>query len=432
MSAEIEPGAGLRLLVGDDADALLGAAVDAMGGRLTEWTLSQVDHRPATGTTAAYAARVSWPGGDRPETLGAHLPVRQPGIVDEPGAGMVTVSDGQNRVQVWRFPADPALPGLVAACDPGAVADLLRSFGVDASGVTLRILSYRPRRRAVVEATTPGARLFVKVMRPRTVEPIHRRHVLLHDAGLPVPRSLGWSDDGLLVLTPLPGKGLREAVNRFGAAACSPGHLWELLERLPQAVTGLPRRAPWAVNARHYAEVVGASLPAHRGWGHELAAAVDAALAGRDPGDDPVHGDFYEAQVLVHAGRITGLLDVDTVGPGHRVDDLGCLLGHLSVLATIDATAGTGVADAVRQWSAWFDRLVDPHELRVVAAGVALSLATGPFRTQDDGWQQATQRRLDLVGRWLEVTESAGVPDLRNLSSSTPRHVMSGGDHRDV
>jgi hypothetical protein len=114
------------------------------------------------------------------------------------------------------------------------------------------------------------------------------------------------------------------------------------------------------------------------------------------------------------------------------VDDLGCLLGHLSVLATIDATAGTGVAHAVRQWSAWFDRLVDPHELRVVAAGVALSLATGPFRTQDDGWQQATQRRLDLVGRWLEVTESAGGPDLRNLSSSTPRHVMSAGDHRDV
>jgi hypothetical protein len=432
MSAQIEPGAGLRLLTGDDADALLGAAVTAMGGHLIEWTLSQVDHRLASGTTAAYAARVSWPDGDRSETLGAYLPARPQGISDEPRANMVTVSDGENRVRIWRFPADPALPGLVAACDPGAVADLLSSFGVDASGMTLRILSYRARRRAVVEATTPGARLFVKVMRPRTVESIHRRHVLLHDAGLPVPRSLGWSDDGLLVLTPLQGIGLREAVNRSGAAACSPGRLWDLLERLPDAVTDLPRRAPWAANARHYAEVVGASLPAHRGWAHELATAVEAALAGRDTGDDPVHGDFYEAQVLVHAGRITGLLDVDTVGPGHRVDDLGCLLGHLSVLATIDATAGSGVADAVRQWSAWFDRLVDPRELRVVAAGVALSLATGPFRTQDDDWQRATQRRLDLVGRWLDVTESAGVPDLRNLSSNAPRHIMSGGDHRAV
>ncbi|HMG30952.1 MAG TPA: phosphotransferase, partial [Jiangellaceae bacterium] len=330
-----EPDAGIRLLTGDDANALLGAAVAAMGGRLDEWTLSQVDHRPATGTTTAYAARVSWPDGDRAETLGAHLSTRPqtraPDGSSEPVPGVATVSDGEHQVHVWRFPADPALPGLAAACDPVAVAALLRSFGVDATGVTLRILGYRPRRRAVVEATTPGARLFVKVMRPRTVEQIHRRHVLLHDAGLPVPHSLGWSGDGLLVLSPLPGIGLREAVNNAGAGACSPDQLWDLLERLPDAVSGLPRRAPWAANAGHYAEVIGVSLPMHRGWARALAASVDTALAGRDAGDEPVHGDFYEAQVLVDAGRITGLLDVDTIGPGHRVDDLGCLLGHLSV-----------------------------------------------------------------------------------------------------
>lgn len=432
MSAQRETDAGLSLLIGEDAVALLDAAVTALGGRLVEWSLSQVDHRPARGTTAAYAARVSWPDGNRVETLGAHLTARLQGVHDEPRTGTVAVSDGERRVLTWRFPADPALPGLAAACDPRAVTGLLSSFGVDARSVTLRILSYRPRRRAVVEATTPGARLFVKVMRPRTVEPIHRRHVLLHEAGLPVPRSLGWSDDGLLVLAPLPGVSLREAINGSGAAACSPGQVWDLLERLPDAVAELPRRTPWAANARNYAEVVGACLPAHRNWAHELAAAVQAGLAGRDAGDDPAHGDFYEAQILVDAGRITGLLDVDTIGPGHRVDDLGCLLGHLSVLTTMDGATGAGVTDVIARWSAWFDRLVDRHELRVVAAGVALSLATGPFRTQEDGWEQATLRRLDLVGRWLEVAESAGLPDLRNLSSGTPRHVMSGGNHRGV
>ena len=228
------------------------------------------------------------------------------------------------------------------------------------------------------------------------------------------------------MLSPLPGIGLREAVNNAGAGACSPDQLWDLLERLPDAVSGLPLRAPWAANAGHYAEVIGVSLPMHRAWARALAASVETALAGRDAGDEPVHGDFYEAQVLVDAGRITGLLDVEPVGPGHRVDDLGCLLGHLSVLATMDGTVGAGVTDAVQQWSPWFDHHVDPRELRAVAAGVTLSLATGPFRTQDHGWEQATERRLGPVERWLEAAETAGLPDLRDLSSSTPRHLMSG------
>ena len=33
---------------------------------------------------------------------------------------------------------------------------------------------------------------------------------------------------------------------------------------------------------------------------------------------DVVHGDFYEAQVFVRDGRVVGLLDIDTVGPGRR------------------------------------------------------------------------------------------------------------------
>ncbi|MPM81022.1 hypothetical protein SDC9_128073 [bioreactor metagenome] len=37
-----------------------------------------------------------------------------------------------------------------------------------------------------------------------------------------------------------------------------------------------------------------------------------------------------------------------------------------------------------------FDRRVDPTELRLRAAGVAISLATGPHRSQEANWQQET------------------------------------------
>ena len=44
------------------------------------------------------------------------------------------------------------------------------------------------------------------------------------------------------------------------------------------------------------------------------------------------HGDFHEGQLTVtrvgEGWRPSGLLDVDTVGPGHRVDDLACLVAH--------------------------------------------------------------------------------------------------------
>ena len=100
-----EPGLGIRLLTGDGADGLLGAAVAAMGGHLDEWTLSQVDHRPASGTTTVYAARVWWPDGDRAETLGAHLSARpETGAPDgssEPVPGVATVSDGEHHRCCW-------------------------------------------------------------------------------------------------------------------------------------------------------------------------------------------------------------------------------------------------------------------------------------------------------------------------------------------
>ncbi|WP_341854822.1 hypothetical protein [Brachybacterium sp. GPGPB12] len=84
---------------------------------------------------------------------------------------------------------------------------------------------------------------------------------------------------------------------------------------------------------------------------------------------DVVHGDFYEAQVFVQDGRVVGLLDIDTVGPGRRADDLACLLAHLSVLADygnagrIDRGMQQRVEDAIRTWHETFQERVDPVEL---------------------------------------------------------------------
>jgi hypothetical protein len=405
----------------DDAGGLLDCAVTVMGGALDEWSVTQVDHRPGRSTTVAYRASVEWPGGRRTEAFGARLSSDSRPTDDD--SGVLRLSDGDHEVLLWRFPADPALPALAAVCDREAVADLLRGVGVPPTDVRVRVVGYRPGRRAVVEITTPLTRLYVKVVRPRRAAGIHRRLVLTRAAGLPTPRSLGWSDDGAIVLQALPGLGLRDGLQESGTQACRPAELTELLDRLPAEICELPRRAAWSESAAHYAGVIASVVPPLRARAEAVAAEVTSSLDGGD-GVDAVHGDFYEGQLLASDGRISGLLDVDTAGPGHRADDLACLLAHLSVLVIMAPSASDGVRAALAGWIQWFDHQVDPRQLRLRAAGVTLSLANGPYRAQDPGWSDAVRGRVALAEQWLAAARTTSLPDFERalMSASEPSH----------
>jgi hypothetical protein len=408
----------LDLLTGDSAAGLLDAAVATAGGELVDWRVRQVDHRPGSTTTVAYRATVRWDGVERSETLGASVGRSRDGRKP----GVVTLSDGDATVAVWRFPGDPALPALPRAFNPAAVEELLAGLGVGPEARAhpeLKVRAYRPTRRAVIEARARGARVFLKVLRPRKVADLHRRHDLLSRAGLPVPRPLGWSDDGLLVLSPLHGTEMRAAV-RDGGRIPSPLEILDLLDRLPAEVRDLPRRPAWSESAEHYAGVIGAALPAEAGRAADLAGAVGARLAERGTGADPTHGDLYEAQIMLTDGRITGLLDVDSAGPGHRADDLACLVAHLDVLSLVHGAAQDSEQDRyaarMRRLAADYatgfvaapgGRGADRSDLAARVAGVLLSLATGPHRVQERGWQAATSRRLDAVAGWLDGSRLA-------------------------
>lgn len=372
---------GLALLTGPGVEDLLGAALT---GELMSWRIRQVDHRPGRGTTVLYDTTMRGPDG----------PVRQM-------VGASDAADGPR--ELWRFPLDPALPALARATDDQAVRGLLRTLGIRVGPVRLDVRSYRPRRRAVVEVRAPGCRLFLKVLRPQAVQGLHERHVLLREAGLPVPRSLGWSTDGLLVLEALGGATLRSRLREGGSPAPDGAALVHLLDRLPLGVLELPARRSWSDEVVHYARVTGSALPAEAERCRQLAERV-SALVGDQPADEPSHGDFYESQLLLDGGRISGLLDVDTAGPGRRADDLACLLAHVSVLAQMEPAHRDTSTTLTAQWLAEFDRHVDPVELRRRVAGVVVSLATGPHRVQQADWPQATRDRLDLAEQWLGDT----------------------------
>ncbi|MGQ0573367.1 MAG: phosphotransferase, partial [Pseudonocardia sp.] len=129
--------------------------------------------------------------------------------------------------------------------------------------------------------------------------------------------------------------------------------------------------------------------------------ALSHRLAGAHPGGEPlvpVHGDLYDSQLLVDGGRVTGLLDVDTAGGGHRVDDWANLLAHLSVLADEGLAPARGYG---AELLAHAERRLPRGRLRPRVAAAVLGLATGPFRVQQRDWAARTERRLDLAQRWL-------------------------------
>jgi hypothetical protein len=403
---------GSTLLTSPEVKELLSAAVEHAGGSLVSWRLDHVDTNPRYSTTATYSAAVDWPTGRRTELLGASARVGGRSGNDERA---MIFGDGDREVAVWLYPDDPDLPGLRRAAVPNRLAVLLNEHRVldhpvSGDDIALEMISYRPRRRAVVKVvitTSSGPRtFFVKVLRESVYAPTLQRHELLRRARFPAAVVAAATADFILVLPEMPGRPLTQAI--FDEAMpCAAESLIMLLDSLPSAVVALPRRPPWTGSVATYAEIIAAALPVLDPQLRWLVGQVSSGLAGLPPGLEPTHGDFHEGQLFVSSGLITGVLDIDTIGPGRRADDLACMIAHLSTMQRMTAEQAAGLSRLINLWLQVFDTRVDPAELRLRAAGVIVSLATGPYRGQEPNWQAETVRMIESA---VSLAQSAMRP----------------------
>ncbi len=390
----------LRLLLGSESSDLIEAFFGPSGGAVLDGRPRQVTHRPAGSSTVRYEVRVGWPDGSTTEeTVVASIGRRI-------GDGAAVLRRDEIDVQMWRWPHDPALPGLAAALDRTKVRRLLADLGSGVGDVDLRVRAYRPGRRAVVEASNDRGRLFLKVVPPDRAQRLHENHRLLAPH-LPVPDSIGWTDDGIVVLPGVGGATLRSVLRRGGASP-APAAIDGLLDRLPIELLDRSRRSTWSDAVRHHGRVINATVPS-------AASQVDGLLDQLEERRQrmnehplvPVHGDLHEAQLLVSGRRVVGLLDVDTAGVGHRVDDLANLCAHLSVLSIVTPSSAA-IRSYGAQVLAFAEQAHDPHDLRVrIAAGV-VGLSTGPFAVLERDLVSATRARLDLAERWIASADRSG------------------------
>jgi aminoglycoside phosphotransferase (APT) family kinase protein len=153
--------------------------------------------------------------------------------------------------------------------------------------------------------------------------------------------------------------------------------------------------------ARGAARIVAHLVPEAAGRASRVLDAVEAGVARTSVAHRLVHGDLYEAQVLVDGDFTLGLVDLDDLGPGDPAVDAANFTAHLVALA-LAAPAARGRLMAYRSLlrTAFAHRLrIDPADLDWREALAMLQLATGPFRVLHADWPAEVRRRVDLAVR---------------------------------
>lgn len=321
----------VALLTGPRAASVLSAALAPAGQQLLSWEVHSVHHRPGAGVSVGYTAVVASPNGRQTTEYLCATTAR---LSNPHARGLTRVAptggDGPS-VRVWRHPGDPELPALAVACTPSLLS---RRLG---QAVKASMVAYRPTRRAVVKVTySDETTAYAKVLRPSQSAAFAQRHRMLREAGVPAPEVLRDDPDGLVLLSTGRGVALSGLLSR-GMDEAQAGRVFTgliaLLDALPASALRLDRHPAWSERAGHYAHAAATVLPEHASRARAVAHGVERLMATSAPGPVvAVHGDFYEANVLMEGEEVASLLDVDSLGPGHRVDDLACLLGHVSVL----------------------------------------------------------------------------------------------------
>ncbi|WP_084078204.1 aminoglycoside phosphotransferase family protein [Demequina sp. NBRC 110057] len=379
------------VLSSDAAGDMLSTAVATAHQTLESWRLDAVHARPGAETSATYDVTVS---GERQYLVASTVSLTE----DERAAvKAVRLESDLGVVHVWRHPSDPRLPGLADACVPVALADRLARVGIgEATVEQLEMLVLRPMRRAVLRANVSShglsGRIYIKVLRPDAARQVLARHAA---CGL-APKAYD-AGDGIVVIEGAAGRPLTEYLYRPDAPRyLDPAVLVAALDSVGPGAMEMDRRRSAADLIDTYTEAA-VKTGADEARLEAVRTAIHALTDGAgDLGPlVPTHGDFHAANVFVDGGddaRVTALIDLDTLGPGYRVDDLACMLAHLHTLPTFDEHGYRDVPGLIRDATADFSRRVPPAQLRARAAAVLVSLMGG---AEHEG-------RRD---RWLAIAE---------------------------
>ena len=183
--------------------------------------LRQFSHSVGRTATASYL--LEWPRDD-------YLPSKH----------LTVTTDRNSRAELFRYPDDDRLPGLPTAADPNSALKLINEHVLDfrARQVRVQLIRYRPRNRAVFRHRVGRIKLYARVVRPMAASQIVEAYDIIARSEFVVPRIVGhWRDGGILWLSEIPGKNLRQRILKGEIPDATP-----LLDGLESIWTATPDR----------------------------------------------------------------------------------------------------------------------------------------------------------------------------------------------
>lgn len=246
----------------------------------------------------------------------------------------VAKTTGRGPVELARYPEDSRLPGLVEAAEPDSVIKLANRhvLTMPARRARVQLIRYRPEYRAVLRHRLGRVRLYARVMRPSDVGGFLLTHEVATRTAFVAPGLAGcWHDGGLVWLTEIRGRDLRRQIRK--GRGPDPAQLLDGLESLWQAPLQNCGIRPFSLsraytraldsfrhNLRDLAEpsyklnaIAGSLAPFLRSW-------RPSSMA---------HNDFYDDQLLTLENGGIALVDLEDIGPGDPMLDVGNFLAHL-------------------------------------------------------------------------------------------------------
>jgi Ser/Thr protein kinase RdoA (MazF antagonist) len=398
--------------------------------RLSGCVLRYFKWKPGTSAWLAYEAQTG--AGEAAWVCGRIVPRGGARRGPDAGRGRPDVWAEEPPLALWLLPREPRLRGLEPAMRDrfvrriiGAAHPALLSQGYrPARSVRLRIIRYKPLRRALVHAqarmrgrfpTLRRGLILRAYARRGQAEAVHRAALALVERGssvarhLRLPRPLGCD----------PRRNVRweEIVSGSPLADGLGGPEWMRgVRALGRGLAALHRLELPLPGRRDASEEMRRLLACLRGleaWGPAFggeARTLVRALAQRSFALDgwplrPIHGDLHPAQILIRVGRRPGLLDLDELAQGDPLADLACWEAHLTLLALRGAlTRETSATASAALRSAWRRAIaacgedlslwLDPARLRWQRAAALFRVAEAPLRDLRPGGAAAT---LDLV-----------------------------------
>lgn len=314
------------------------------------------------------------------------------------------------------FPNDSRLPALALLSDPALRHDLLEQvFKGDPawSEATYAPLNYKPERRFVAQLfRADGQSASAKFYTRRDFMSIRQaRKKLVLPAGMRMPLWIGGSKHHrVIAFSWLPGVTLHSRLEM--------GH-FEEAGRAAEAIVHLHRSSQPALTTRNNEWLLSLldSLSRHLGFlipelGREaeaLARKLGSWVQDRKPANNPIHGDFYDKQVILQRDGV-GVIDSDRVQLGEPEMDLGCFIAHLerrrvdgSLSHEMVKRAEAALLDSYRSATSgrWNPRDVQPY-----IAFNLFQLSHHPFRDRKPDWPEQTAALLAQCNQLLSPGET--------------------------